>query len=284
MNSDAYAQVPGPRSSQTPSSKTQLLEAEAEDRPSETMLPPSAATETQRESHDPFVTTLLRLARSSLRLLDAYSLLAFVLLGIAIAAADPSIGVDNGPLRSGYSINYGATILIFLIMGLGLDASDLLAAFADARFSMQLGVLQFYSLLVLPFLTYLLSLLLALSSIKPVLIAGLVVTSCLPTTISSCIVLTSSAGGNEILAIAMAAIGNSIGVVISPLTIVLFSSYGGKGGLGASKIGGIYLDLFIKVIAPLILGVIFKNFPIESVRREVGKYTKVISINPNRLI
>ena len=259
--------------------ETRLLDPDdSEDRPEELVVvsPSSAETATPRESFR--CRSLMTLLGSLLRLLDAYSLLVFVLLGIAIAAADPSIGVDQGPLRSGYSISYGATILIFLIMGIGLDAKDLLTAFANARFSLQLGILQFYSLLVLPFLTWLVSLLLAFSNIKPVLIAGLVVTACLPTTISSCIVLTSSSGGNEILAIAMAAIGNSIGVVISPLTIVLFSSYGANGGLNASKIGGIYLDLFTKVIAPLIVGVATKNFPLERVRKTVGTFTKVLEL------
>lgn len=218
---------------------------------------------------------LLRAARFSLKLLDSYSLLAFVLLGIGVAAADPNIGVDNGPLRSRYSISYGATIVIFLIMGLGLDAKDLVAAFSNVRFSLQLGVLQFYSLLFIPFITWLVSLLLAFSSIKPVLIAGLVITACLPTTIFPCIALTNSAGGNDFLAIAMAAIGNSIGVIISPLTIVLFSSHSANGGLGASKIGAIYLDLFVKVIAPLIVGILFKNFPIEKVKKPIGGFTKV---------
>ena len=118
---------PGYRPCLPPYAETQLLDPDdAEDRPVEEMVSPtSAETAIPRESFR--CRSLMTLLGSLLRLLDAYSLLVFVLLGIALAAADPRIGVDNGPLRSAYSISYGATILIFLIMGIGLDASDLLA-------------------------------------------------------------------------------------------------------------------------------------------------------------
>lgn len=71
--------------------------------------------------------------------------------------------------------------------------------------------------------------LLSLSSINPDLVQGLIVTMGMPTTISSNVVFTKLAGGNEAVAVVNAVIGNLIGIFVSPAWLYLYLGQVGAG-------------------------------------------------------
>ena len=100
---------------------------------------------------------------------------------------------------------------------------------------------------------------------------GLILLGTQPTTISSCVMLTLSAGGDETLAIANSIGGNVLGVIITPvLTTFLIDllasvlgvsgsgSGSGSGSNGSVNIGSIFLKLGTTIILPTAVGVVFQ--------------------------
>ena len=102
---------------------------------------------------------------------------------------------------------------MFLVTGLTLPGSALRGAVLNLRFH---AWVQGISLVAFPLLGLGLDRVLALLEVEPHLRLGLLLTCCLPTTISSCVQLTRLAGGDEAAAICTAAIGNLLGIVLTP--------------------------------------------------------------------
>lgn len=71
----------------------------------------------------------------------------------------------------------------------------------------------------------------------------------MPTTISSNIVMTRQAGGNEAAALINATVGNLLGIVLSPLLLLLY-----LGTRTTVPFGKILLDLAYTVLIPLVVG------------------------------
>jgi predicted Na+-dependent transporter len=207
--------------------------------------------------------------------LSTHSLLISLLIAIILAAIVPSLGLDSSPLLPQYTISYGATICIFIILGLSIRLPEIVSFCSGFHSLIQLITLQIHSLLLVPLLTWLLTLLLRYSLINPYLISGLVIMSCLPPTISTCVVLTTASDGHDLLALAMATIGNTIGVLLTPFTISIFLNSHSTSTLDAEQIAGIYLSLLLKVFLPLCLGVFISSFPVDSLRDAIQRYIEV---------
>ena len=176
---------------------------------------------------------------------DKRYFIAGAVVAVALAAAAPMIGCTGGPLRPELTVNWGATCGIFLISGLTLPTSELAAAAFRVR---EHAAIQFFNLAVLPAVMWLITRLLD-GLISPSLRDGLLAMAALPTTINMCVALTRSAGGNEALAIFNAVIGNVLGVVATPLMVLLL--------LGASSqisLVDAMAKLSKKVILPLVIG------------------------------
>lgn len=208
-------------------------------------------------------------------LLSTHSLLVSFVLAIALAAVAPSIGLDQGPIRAQYSISYGATMLIFLLLGLSLELADVRAFASRSSSVAQLISLQTHSLCLVPLMVWPIAALLRDTQINPHLISGLVVLSCLPTTISTCVVLTVSSAGTELLAVAMATVGNTLGVLLAPLSIALLLHSDGAASLGARQVGASYADMLVKVFLPLGTGVALRAWPDARVSTAVRANVKV---------
>jgi sodium/bile acid cotransporter 7 len=78
---------------------------------------------------------------------------------------------------------------------------------------------------------------------------GLVICSCLPLTVNMVLVLTASAGGDEAAAVFNAALGNLLGVVISPMLILLY--VGVKGTIDLAKL---FTKLVLIILLPILVG------------------------------
>lgn len=139
---------------------------------------------------------------------------------------------------------------IFFIAGLLLPASALWQA--TRRLRVHLAV-QVFILLALPAVAYAVVLSGVLDSWPDGLRSGVLILACLPTTITSCVVLTRSAGGDEALALVMAATGSVLGVLICPWTILWLT-----GVRPDAPLLGVFTDLVLQTLVPLAIGQVIR--------------------------
>ncbi|KAI8854444.1 putative sodium bile acid cotransporter [Chytridium lagenaria] len=189
-----------------------------------------------------------------------------LLIAIALAAVWPNLGKKRALLERvlyirkklelssvEYSVKYGAVALIFIISGISLKSKVLMKSLADWKMHL---VIQAISLGVTPAIGLALGRLLGLSSFNSTLIKGMIIACSTPTTISSNVLMTKQANGNEAAALTNAVIGNILGVFISPSLIMTY-----VGNVSSSKsldFKQTFIDLTITVVAPLILGQIIQ--------------------------
>ena len=151
----------------------------------------------------------------------------FFLLGmiaaVSLARAFPQLGKTGGVLRPELFIgNWGVTC-IFLLSGLSLELSELKEAISNYKLN---ALVQFVTFGAWPFLVGL-PLTQALRTFAPnlfppALLDGLLILTCLPTTVNMCIFLTSAAGGNVASALCNAVISNLAGVFLTPALLLRF--------------------------------------------------------------
>lgn len=110
-------------------------------------------------------------------------------------------------------------------------------------------LVQGISLGVIPAIGYGISLGLRSSSFDQYLADGVVIMASMPTTVSTNVVYTARAAGNEAAALVNAVIGNIIGIFITPLWLSHFLDV-----TGAAPYAAVLLELTYTVIGPLIVG------------------------------
>lgn len=190
----------------------------------------------------------------------------WLLIGIGIACAlayfFPNIAKHGGVIRSEYSILYGAIAVVFLISGLSIPRQKLLKQFLNWRLHI---VVQVTSFLFIPALV--LAVVHAILAGDPnehidrAVLAGYILTACIPTTIASNVVMTRSAGGDDAAALVEVLIANILGpFVTAAWTVSLLPKtaefdvwrYGG-GSLG-SMYRSVFQQLGLSVLLPLFVG------------------------------
>ncbi|KAI9755789.1 MAG: kinesin-like protein Klp5 [Chaenotheca gracillima] len=105
----------------------------------------------------------------------------------------------------------------------------------------------------------------------PGLLVGMIFTGCVPTTISSNVIMTGQAHGNQALTVVQSTLGNFLGPFISPLLIEMYLSTGAwytdvVPRPGAAGFGELYRRVFkqlgLSIFVPLVAGQIAQNlFP-----------------------
>ncbi|KAF9574129.1 hypothetical protein EC968_007381 [Mortierella alpina] len=178
---------------------------------------------------------------------------------IILARYFPGWGRTGGPIRPEYSVKYGITSCIFLLSGLSLKTKDLLISAMNYRAHL---LVQLTSFIVIPLFVKAITSLIGLSGLNATLLAGMAVTSATPTTISSNVVMTANSDGNESLALFNAALGNLLGVFISPLIVLILlhstpQTPSGKQGLDYVTI---LRDLGTTILVPIFVGQIYLYF------------------------
>ena len=86
------------------------------------------------------------------------------------------------------------------------------------------------------------------TAISPLLLDGLMIVMCLPSAISSSVVLTANSNGNEAAAVVNAAVSNLLGIALTPGLIFVF-----LGDLGNIDFGAIFIKLSLRVVLPVLL-------------------------------
>ncbi|KAI5959391.1 uncharacterized protein KGF55_005368 [Candida pseudojiufengensis] len=196
----------------------------------------------------------------------------FLAAFIALAHSYPEFAKQGGTVKAQYSIGYGAVAVIFLISGLSMSSKQLLVNSLNWRAHFTVLSLSF---LITSSIIYGIA-----TGIKAAhngeidewLLVGLIVTHACPTTVSSNVVMTKQADGNDILTLCEVFIGNVLGAFITPALLQLYMTGTWDFGnpsyqpTGDSSIGDLYREtmkqLGLSVFIPLFVGQVLQNlFP-----------------------
>ena len=159
---------------------------------------------------------------------------------------------------------YLCVAVIFLITGCTLPTKVLFANYS--RWKIHLFV-QIQSFLLTSVIVYGVVSLCATNPdfMDPGLLVGMIFTGCVPTTISSNVIMTKQANGNQALTVVQSTLGNFLGPFISPLLILMYTSTGAwytkiVPGIGA---GGGFGELYKRVFKQLGLSIFLPLVSLE---------------------
>jgi len=225
-----------------------------------------------RESNDAAEEKSSESSLPSLRLLLTFASKNFFLVGMVVAVglarAFPAAGKNGGLLRPELFVGkYGVTT-IFLLSGLSLELAQLKDAASNWKLN---GLIQAMSFVAWPYLIGLpLTKLLATLHIFPQpLLDGLLILSCLPTTVNMCVILTANAGGNVASALCNAVMSNLMGIFATPA--LLFRFFGADIQLP-------FLEMLVKlsnmVLLPVAVGQALRATPAKAFYQSHSKFFK----------
>ena len=148
-------------------------------------------------------------------------------------------------------IKFSLIILIFLLSGMTIGTDKLHQSLRQWPIHC---FIQTVSFVLFPMMVFVIAHLFLPFALSTPTYVGFIVLACIPTTITSCVVFTSAAGGNAESALFNATLGNIIGIIITPFLIYLLVSK------------NIHLDpvqaikkLFALVILPFFIGQIVRS-------------------------
>jgi sodium/bile acid cotransporter 7 len=188
---------------------------------------------------------------------DKNFFLAGMFVAVGFARLFPALGRNGGVLRPElFTGKYGVT-LIFLLSGLSLELSQLTKALANWKLN---GLIQLMSFAAWPFLlgVPVRTVLTRTGWLPTPLLDGLLILSCLPTTVNMCVILTSASSGNVAVALCNAVISNLAGIFVTPA--LMFRFFG-------SQIQLPFLDMLMKlsnkVLLPVVVGQVLRQTSVK---------------------
>ena len=162
-------------------------------------------------------------------------------------------------------INWGI-VGIFFLYGLKLNFKKVIQDISNWRLHL---LVQGTTFVLFPFLVFVFYGL-AVNTEYYALWLSVFFLACLPSTVSSSVVMVSIAKGNITSAIFNASISGLIGIVMTPLLMGFFLQQSGESTLDQSEI---VMQLLLKVLLPIILGLLLHRFFVKV----VNKYSKIIA-------
>ncbi|KAE8395769.1 putative sodium bile acid cotransporter [Aspergillus alliaceus] len=239
------------------------------------------ATEHETAKHNHSNTACLKQATKTTLL---FILHQWLLIGIGVVCVlayyFPNVAKHGGIIRSEYSILYGAMALIFLISGLSIPRQKLLLHFLNWRLHLLVQVISF---LFIP--AVVLAVVHAILAGDPhghidrAVLAGYILTACIPTTIASNVVMTRAAGGDDAAALVEVLIANFLGPFITAAwTVTLlpdtaeFEPWRDGGGDLSDMYSGVFKQLGLSVLLPLVVGQLVRWTWPDQTARVLQKY------------
>ncbi|KAF1802956.1 SBF-like CPA transporter family-domain-containing protein [Mucor lusitanicus] len=191
-----------------------------------------------------------------------YWFLLGLVIAILLAWQFPNVGRKGGYIRAEWSIKWGAVVVIFLISGLSLRTRILAQTLLRVRLHF---LIQLINLIMIPFFVFGLILLFFKlhMPVNSLLLIGVVIAASTPTTVSSNVVMTKNANGNEASALMNAALGNVLGIFVSPALVSYFQGpllAASPEDESANTAGGsvdfvmVLKQLGLTVLLPLVIG------------------------------
>ncbi|XP_044537340.1 sodium/bile acid cotransporter 7 isoform X4 [Gracilinanus agilis] len=175
-----------------------------------------------------------------------------IVLVIVLAKMDPSVGAKGGPLKPEVTITYIAVSAIFFNSGLSLKTEELTSALMHIKLHL---FVQIFTLAFFPTAIWLFLQMLSVTPINEWLLKGLQTVGCMPPPVSSAVILTKAVGGNEAAAIFNSAFGSFLGIIITPLLLLIF-----LGSSSSVPFTSIFSQLSMTVVVPLIIGQIVRRY------------------------
>lgn len=157
----------------------------------------------------------------------------------------PGFGRSGGAMHAEYVINVGV-FLVFFLHGINLSSEQIGLGLKNGRLHL---MVQGFTFVVFPLLWWLADKLIG-SYLPALLMLGFFYLCALPSTISSSVALTGSAGGNVPAAILNASLSSVLGIFITPWLVSLVVGSGSNG----IDLGATLLDLCALLLLPLVLG------------------------------
>ncbi|KAI9360568.1 SBF-like CPA transporter family-domain-containing protein [Pilaira anomala] len=186
---------------------------------------------------------------------------------IGLAWAFPQVGKAHGSIESQYSVKWGAVIIIFLLSGLGLEVSVMLKTILRWRLHLLVQVINF---ILLPFLMYgIVRFFISVNAqLDKTVYKGWMIALSTSTTVSSNAIMTRNANGNDGAALFNAALGNVLGIFISPALMTVFQNDPIVFEPGTDRGNPNYLSVLktlgSTVLAPLVIGQLIRYmFPVR---------------------
>ena len=173
-----------------------------------------------------------------------------IFVAIGLAAILPELGSTESTIPWKPFIQVGIALLFFFY-GLKLDPAQLRSGLSNWKLHVLIQVTTFLSFPLLVF-----SLVQFVPGLDPNFALGISYLGALPSTVSAAVVLVSISGGNVAAAIFNASISSLLGVVMTPFWMgVAGGEVAGELDLWASIV-----DLSIKVVLPVILGLAMHRY------------------------
>ncbi|XP_056633063.1 sodium/bile acid cotransporter 7-like [Diorhabda sublineata] len=186
------------------------------------------------------------------RFLQKNWLLVGILCCIFTAAIYPKLGSKQGPLRTEYTVKYGAVFIIFLISGLSLKTDTIFKTIQQYKLH---SFIQCFTFLFVPLFAIIFIKFLSIFGVHPWVLKGIITVASMPPPVSSAVILTRAAQGNETAAIFNSILGSFLGIVITPI-LLLFQ-------LGSTTVVPLLDTIFqltTSVLLPLIIGQYLKRY------------------------
>lgn len=195
----------------------------------------------------------------------------FLGLGVLIALAHlfPDFAKQGGTIKAEFSIGYGAVAVIFLISGLLISTEALFYNLSKWRAHFTVLSMSF---LITSSIAYGICSGIRASNdphIDDWLLVGLIVAQSCPTTVSSNVVMTKAADGNDVLTVSEVVIGNVLGAFITPALVQMYLTgpweFGNPAHQGADiTVTDLYRNVMkqigLAVFVPLLVGQIVQYF------------------------
>ena len=167
------------------------------------------------------------------------------------------------------AVTYGAVAVIFFITGCTLPTKVLIENYSKWKIHL---FVQIQSFLMTSAITFAIVSICATnpSFMDPWLLIGIIFTGCVPTTISSNVVMTRQAHGNTALTVVESTIGNFLGPFLTPVLVKMYTSTGAwytkvlppsSGGYGPIY-KRVFMQLGLSLFLPMFVGQVVQNvFP-----------------------
>ncbi|GAN08721.1 conserved hypothetical protein [Mucor ambiguus] len=219
------------------------------------------ATNEQQQQQQGQATRLQTIKKSAYTLFVRYWFLLGLGIVIGLAWAFPQVGKANGDIQAQYTVKWGAVIVIFLLSGLGLEVSTMLRTILRWRLHLIVQVINF---ILLPFVMYgIVRFFISVhADLDMTVYKGWMIALSTSTTVSSNAIMTRNANGNDGAALFNAALGNVLGIFVSPALMTAFQNDPIVFEPGTDRGNPDYLSVLktlgSTVLAPLVVGQIIR--------------------------